>query len=352
MNKYWSPRLSGLEPYIPGEQPKDKKYIKLNTNENPYPPSPMALEAIRNTAGEDMRLYPDPECLELKKVIAENYGLKTEQIFTGNGSDEVLAFSFMAFFASKEKILFPDISYSFYPVYAEFLGISYETIPLDDEFNIQADKFCQPNGGIIFPNPNAPTGKAINPDEIEKILKGNPDNVVIVDEAYVDFGADSAVSLINKYPNLLVVQTFSKSRSLAGLRVGYAMGDAELISGLICVKDSINSYTLDRAAVSGAAAAMKDKKYFEESRRKVINTRERFVESLNTLGFHTIESKANFVFTTHHSIQAEILFKMLRDKGILVRYFNKPRIDNYLRISIGKDEDMDTLVKVLGDIVK
>ncbi|AUS98172.1 histidinol-phosphate transaminase [Clostridium thermosuccinogenes] len=351
MNKYWSDVLKRLEPYVPGEQPKDKKYIKLNTNENPYPPSPRAIEAIRQAADERLRLYPAPDCDELKHVLAENLGVKKEQVFVGNGSDEVLAFSFAAFFNPGEPILFPDITYTFYPVYCQLYGIDYRTIPLDADFNIPVEGFLQDNGGIIFANPNAPTGKFMDLASVEKIVKENIERVVVIDEAYVDFGGQSAVKLIDKYPNLLVIKTLSKSHSLAGLRIGFALGNAGLIEGLDRVKNSFNSYTIDRIALAGAAEAIKDTAYFEKTRAKIIHTRKWVGPELEKLGFRLTDSLANFVFASHASLDSEYLFKALREKGVLVRYFNKPRINNYLRITIGTDQEMEQMIKVLKELI-
>lgn len=352
MSKFWNELTASLVPYIPGEQPKDQQYIKLNTNENPYPPSPKVLEAIRNATNADLRLYPDPNCDQLREALADYYRLSKEQAFVGNGSDEILAFAFQAFFSASKTILFPDITYTFYPVYADLYGLNYETIPTDDEFNIDAKRFCVPNGGIIIPNPNAPTARFMIVDQLKIILDANPGQVVIVDEAYIDFGGESVASWVTEYPNLLVVQTLSKSRSLAGLRVGMAFGHPDLIEGLNRVKNSFNSYTLDRLALAGAVAAIKDQAYFEETNRKVIATRERTSVELKQLGFRVIESKANFVFISHDRLAASEIFSTLKRRGILVRYFNKPRINEYLRVSIGTDQEMDALVSALTEIVQ
>ena len=352
MSKYWNELIKNLEPYTPGEQPQDKKYIKLNTNENPYPPSPKVIESIKQIANESLRLYPDPNCVELRTAVALYYNLKKEQVFVGNGSDEVLAFSFQTFFSSKKHILFPDITYSFYPVYCNLFNIDYKLISLDDEFTVPLEKFLEDNGGIIIPNPNAPTGRYLSIKFIEEILKNNLDSVVIIDEAYIDFGGESAVGLIHEYPNLLVVQTFSKSRSLAGLRVGFALGHEDLIEGLNRIKNSFNSYTLDRIALAGSIQAIKDEAYFQETRLKIINTRERVSKRLNEIGFKVIDSKANFIFISHSLFHASMLFQKLREKGILVRYFNKPRIDNFLRVSIGTDDEMNSFLKVIEEIIQ
>ncbi|MBC8015803.1 MAG: histidinol-phosphate transaminase [Sporomusaceae bacterium] len=351
MSKYWSDVVQNLDPYVPGEQPKDKTYIKLNTNENPYPPSPKVLAAIKQAANENLRLYPTPTCDELRTTIAHYHGLKAEQVFVGNGSDELLAFSFLAFFNPGSAILFPDITYSFYPVYCALFHIDYTLVPLEEDFSIPAEKFLEKNGGIIFPNPNAPTGKSIDLKSIAEIAEHNADQVVIIDEAYIDFGGESAVKLIEGYPNLLIIQTLSKSRSLAGLRVGFAMGHKDLIEALDRVKNSINSYTLDRLALAGALESFKDEQYFQDARQKVIVTREKTALRLELMGFRMVPSKANFIFVSHPSISAEHLYQQLREKGILVRYFKKARIDNYLRISIGTEEEMESLLQGLTEIL-
>ncbi|MBP2639542.1 MAG: hisC [Firmicutes bacterium] len=351
MSKYWSKLTQSLEPYIPGEQPKDKTYIKLNTNENPYPPSPKVLEAIKQAANEQLRLYPSPTCDDLRECIAQYHGLTKEQIFVGNGSDELLALAFWAFFDPGRPVLFPDITYSFYPVYANLCHIDYKLVPLAEDFSIPIDHFSCENGGIIFPNPNAPTGKYIEIAGIESILQKNAEQVVIVDEAYIDFGGESAVQMVHRYPNLLVVQTLSKSRSLAGLRVGFAMGNQNLIEGLDRVKNSINSYTLDRIALAGAVEAFKDEEYFRDTTLKVINTRKETVNSLEKIGFTVIPSQANFIFVSHPFVSAVDLYQQLKGKGVLVRYFNKPRIDNFLRVSIGSDSDMQCFLEALTEII-
>jgi histidinol-phosphate aminotransferase len=351
MSKYWSKLAASLEPYVPGEQPKDRKYIKLNTNENPYPPSPKVIDAIKAAVDENLKLYPDPNGVALKRTLANYYGLNQEQVFVGNGSDEVLAFSFMAFFDPNNPILFPDITYSFYPVYAKVFKIDYELVPLNDDFTLPIDKYLKDNGGIIIPNPNAPTGGLLTLEFFEKILSHNKGKVVIVDEAYVDFGGVSAVTLINKYSNLLVIQTLSKSRSLAGLRVGFAMGHEDLIKGLDTIKNSINSYTLDRLALIGAVEAIKDDEYFQDTRNRIISTREKVTGELTKMGFKIVPSKANFVFISHPTVKAEDLLIRLKEKSILVRYFRQPRIDNFLRVSIGSDEEMDTFIKAVGSII-
>ena len=354
MSRYWSDIVHRLTPYVPGEQPALAHPVKLNTNENPYPPSPAVLRAIRDELGEhaeSLRRYPDPTARVLRETVAAHHRLKAEQVFAGNGSDEVLALVFQALLKHDKPILFPDITYSFYPTYARLYDVEYRTIPLDDTFQIRADDYMQPNGGIIFPNPNAPTGHALQLSDIERIVASNPDSVVVIDEAYVDFGAQSAISLIGKYPNLLVVHTTSKSRSLAGMRVGFAFGDAALIDALNRVKDSFNSYPLDRLAQAAATAAYKDDAWFRECTEKVIASRERLTAQLTAPGFEVVPSSANFVFARHEGYDAATLAKQLREKEIFVRHFRLPRIDQHLRISIGTDAECDTLLDALKDIL-
>lgn len=351
MSKYWNETTKNIKPYVPGEQPKDRKYIKLNTNENPYPPSPKVIEAIKAAADENLQLYPDPNCDELRSTLGDYYKLSPDQVFVGNGSDEVLAFSFMAFFNQNNPIIIPDITYSFYEVYVKLFKLEKILVPVDENFEFSAESFCVKNGGVVIANPNAPTTKYLSVEALKKIIEYNIERVVIIDEAYVDFGGESLVKFVNDYPNLLIVQTLSKSRALAGLRVGFAFGHKELIEGLNRIKNSINSYTLDRLSMAGAKASFEDEAYFQEIGLKVINTRESVIPVLKDLGFKVLESKANFLFVSHNTIQAKILFDELRNKGILVRYFNKPKIDNFLRISIGTPEDMEVLVAKLGEII-
>jgi len=352
MNKYWSSQVRDLTPYSPGEQPKIPNLIKLNTNENPYDPSPRVLESLRREAGGTLRLYPDPNADRLKTVLAGYYSLTPDQVFAGNGSDEVLAFTFMALLKQSRPILFPDITYSFYPVFCKLFGVVYETVPLNDAFELCIKNYANANGGIIFPNPNAPTGRLLQLASIDELLQRNTESVVVVDEAYIDFGGESAVALINRYPNLLVIQTLSKSRSLAGLRVGFALGHAALIEALERIKNSFNSYPLDRFAISGAVAAIEDHSYFEETRNKIISSRNFLSKELSALGFHVIPSVANFIFVRHPERNAAELFRELREHSILVRYFRQPRIENYLRITIGTNEEcsmlVDTFRKILG----
>lgn len=335
--RFWSPEVRELEPYVPGEQPKIQNLLKLNTNENPYPPSPKVVEAVQAVLHEQadaLRLYPDPDATALKQAIAKQQNIDVSQVFVGNGSDEVLAHIFKAFFLQDEPILYPDITYSFYPVYSQFFGTKTKEIPLNENFEIDVRDYTQPNGGVIITNPNAPTSIALSLAEIEQVLQANPDRVVVIDEAYVDFGAESAVSLINRYENLVVCQTTSKSRSLAGLRVGFAIAQSHLIAALEAVKNSFNSYPIDRFAIAAAVASFEDQAYFEEQCQKVITSREKLVRDLTELGFNVLPSKANFIFATHSQHDAGQLAQKLREQGIIVRYFNKPRINQFLRITL------------------
>ena len=363
MSVFWNTRTKNISPYTPGEQPKDRKFIKLNTNENPYPPSPKVIEAVQKAANENLRLYPDPQCCEFREAVAARYGVRPEQVFAGNGSDEILAFAFGAFFENGEKagqVLFPDITYSFYPVYAGLWNIPYRTIPLSEDFSINISDYKVPSGGVVFPNPNAPTGTALSLDDILSLadyLEKN-EKVFIVDEAYAAyaacaaFGAQSAISHINKYPNLLTVHTLSKSAALAGLRVGFAIGNEKLIEGLCRIRDSFNSYTLDRLALAGAAAAVTDAAYYDEINSRVIATRERTAQALRGLGFIVQPSSANFLFVKPPNISGAEFFAALREKGILVRHFNKKRIADFLRISIGTDDDMTALLGACKEILR
>jgi histidinol-phosphate aminotransferase len=352
MSKYWSEVVHGLTPYVPGEQPKLNNLVKLNTNENPYGPSPKVIAALQMEAAETLRLYPDPNSDKLKAAIAENFDLQANQVFVGNGSDEVLAHVFQALLNHSRPLLFPDITYSFYPVYCGLYGIESEIIPLNDQFEIDVNDYDRPNGGIIFPNPNAPTGVPLPLVEIEKLLKFNTESVVVIDEAYVDFGTESAVSLINSYPNLLVTQTLSKARSLAGLRVGYALGHKDLIEALIRVKDSFNSYPIDRFAEAGATAAIQDGAYFEQTCEKVMATRAALVQGLQALDFKVLPSGANFVFAKHKTYDGAVLTEKLRVQSIIIRHFKKPvRIAPYLRITIGTDAQTKQLLDALAVIL-
>jgi histidinol-phosphate aminotransferase len=353
MSRFWSEVVHGLTPYVPGEQPKLDNLVKLNTNENPYGPSPKVITALQAAAAETLRLYPDPNSDKLKTAIAENFGLQANQVFVGNGSDEVLAHVFQALLKQSRPLLFPDITYSFYPVYCGLYGIESETIPLNDQFEIDVNDYDRPNGGIVFPNPNAPTGMPLPLAEIEKLLKFNSESVVVIDEAYVDFGTESAVKLINKYPNLLVTQTLSKARSLAGLRVGYALGHQDLIEALIRVKDSFNSYPIDRLAEAGATAAIQDKTYFEQTCEKVVATRSALINGLQALDFEVLPSGANFVFAKHKTRDGAELTEQLRAQSIIIRHFRKPvRIAPYLRITIGTDAQTKQLLNALAAILK
>jgi histidinol-phosphate aminotransferase len=351
MSRFWSKTVKNLTPYVPGEQPKLSQLIKLNTNESPYGPSPKALAAIASANTDGLRLYPDPNSDALKQSIAKVHGLSSEQVFIGNGSDEVLAHAFLGLLKHEDPILFPDITYSFYPVYCNLYDISFKNIPLDEDFAINTKDYIRKNGGIIFPNPNAPTGRALPLADIKALLESNTESVVVIDEAYVDYGTESAVALVNQFPNLLVTHTLSKSYALAGLRVGYAVGHPDLIEALERVKNSFNSYPIDKLAMAGAVAAIEDQKYLHSISKAVIQTRETLVKDLSQLGFETIPSQANFVFTKHPSKDAAQIAAALREKHIIVRHFKLPRIDQHLRITIGTDEQCAALIKELKEIV-
>jgi len=345
--------VHGLTPYVPGEQPKLANLVKLNTNENPYGPSPKVIAALQAEAADSLRLYPDPNSDKLKDAIAEFHGISATQVFVGNGSDEVLAHAFQALLKHDQPLLFPDITYSFYPVYCALYDIRYQTIPLTEAFEIDVADYLRPNGGIIFPNPNAPTGRLLALPEIERLLQANQDSVVVIDEAYIDFGGESAVQLINRYPQLLVTHTLSKARSLAGLRVGYAVGHPDLVDALHRVKDSFNSYPLDRFAISGAVAAMQDKAYFEETRQKVIATRAGLVAELEKMDFEALPSGANFIFVKHKTRDGAELTAQLRERSIIVRHFKSPaRVAPYMRITIGTELQCTALVTALHDILQ
>lgn len=351
MNNIWSSMAKRAEPYIPGEQLNKENILKLNTNENPYPPSPKVIEAITKEVGKDLRLYPSPTMDDLRQSIAAYYNVHKQNVFVGNGSDEVLAFSFMAFFEPGKEIVFPEITYSFYPVYATLFNIDYKKVPLKKDFSLDIEEFFNSSGGVIFPNPNAPTSIYLPIEQVEEIVQQNKDRIVIVDEAYVDFAPQSAVSLVDKYDNVLVIQTFSKSRALAGLRVGFAIGNEKLIAALIRMKDSFNSYPVDRLAMAGAKAAIEDKTYFEETTNKIIATRKWVTERLVHLGFHVLPSATNFVFTSHKTYPAKDLYESLRTQDILIRYFDQQPIDNYLRITIGTDEEMERFMKAVEKLL-
>ena len=350
MKEFWSARIRDMVPYVPGEQPRGKKLIKLNTNENPYPPSRAVLEALRQAADGDLRLYPDPESTSLRQALAAFHDLRPEQVFVGNGSDEVLSLCFQAFFTPGRPVVFPDITYSFYPVYCALYGQDYQEIPLDGDFTLPVEKFLGGNGGVVLANPNAPTGRAVSLRDIRALLEGNPEVVVLVDEAYVDFGAASAAELVGQYPNLVVTRTMSKSRSLAGLRVGYALADGNLIAALNCVKNSFNSYPLDRLAQAGAEASVRDRAWFEDTVAKVVHTRDRTADRLERMGFQVCDSSANFLFVRYPGVAGRTLMDGLRQRGILVRWWDRPRIADWLRISIGTDADMEALCAALAEL--
>ncbi|MFY9329402.1 MAG: histidinol-phosphate transaminase [Georgfuchsia sp.] len=351
MSRYWSNIVHALKPYVAGEQPKLDNLVKLNTNENPYGPSPRVVEAIHAASDDRLRLYPDPDAEGVKRAISDFYKIPPQQIILGNSSDEVLSMVFQALLKHELPLLFPDITYSFYKSYCALYGITYETVALDDAFRIDIDGFGHPNGGIIFPNPNAPTGCLLGIDAIEQLLDSNPDSVVVVDEAYIDFGGESAIPLIARHPNLLVVQTLSKSRSLAGLRVGFAAGQTDLIEALDRVKNSFNAYPLDLLAQAGAIAAFEDRDYFAKTCAAVIATRETMVAELRSLGFEVLPSGANFVFARHPQHDAATLAAKLRERSIIVRHFKLPRIDQFLRITVGTDAQCAVLVQALREIV-
>jgi len=367
-SKYWNSRVKNITPYVPGEQPRDRKFIKLNTNENPYPPSPKVIKAIQEACNERLRFYPDPLCTELREAVARRYGVKSEQVFAGNGSDEILAFAFAAFFESKngdeaEPVLFPDITYSFYPVYAGLWDIPFRAIPVAEDFSIKTVEYQIPSGGVVFPNPNAPTGIPILLNDILSLAEylEKQSKVLILDEAYAAYGAESAIPFINKHGNILTVHTLSKSASLAGLRCAYAIGNCELIEGLCRVRDSFNSYTLDRLALVGAEAAVSDADYYDEINRRVIATRERVTKTLRNRGFTVLPSAANFIFIKapvnssnvngEPCVSGSDFMAALRERGMLVRRFNKNRIADYLRVSMGTDEEMDAFLEACAAII-
>ena len=350
MSRYWSDTVHNLKPYVAGEQPKLDNLVKLNTNENPYGPSPRVIEAIRAAADDDLRLYPDPDASRLKSTIANYHSIAPDQVILGNSSDEVLSFAFQALLKHDTPLLFPDVTYSFYPSYCALYGIDYATVALNENFEIEIADYRHAKGGIIFANPNAPTGHLLNLDAIERLLANNPDSPVVVDEAYIDFGGITAISLIDRHPNLLVVQTLSKSRSLAGLRVGFAAGCKDLIIALQRVKNSFNAYPLDRLAQAGAIAAFEDREHFNQTRAAVIFSREKMSLDLQNIGFEVLPSAANFVFARHSLHDAGTLAKKLRERSIIVRHFKLPRIDQFLRISVGTDPQGDALITALEKI--
>ena len=344
MHQEWMKNLRDIEPYVPGEQSREKNIVKINANENPYPPSPEAIKAINEFDCNRLRFYPDANALEFKKALAEFYGVSVENVFLGNGSDDVLALSFQAFFNSDKPIAYPDITYSFYPVWCRLFNIPYKNYPLDDNFRINPEDYKEENGGVVIPNPNAPTSLGEGREFIERIMEYNKDSVVIIDEAYVDFGGYSSVELTKKYENLLITGTFSKSRSLAGMRIGYAIGSKTLISVLEAVKNSYNSYTLNSVSMAAGTAAIKDRAYFESTVSKVIATRQRVAEELRALGFTVLNSQTNFLFATHNAISIKDYFEWLKAQKVFIRYFNLPRINNYVRITIGTDDEMNVFL--------
>lgn len=344
MQQEWMKNLRDIEPYVPGEQSREKNIVKINANENPYPPSPEAIKAINEFDCNRLRFYPDANALEFKMALAEFYGVSVENVFLGNGSDDVLALSFQAFFNSDKPIAYPDITYSFYPVWCRLFNIPYKNYPLDDNFRINPEDYKEQNGGVVIPNPNAPTSLGEGREFIERIMEYNKDSVVIIDEAYVDFGGYSSVELTKKYENLLVTGTFSKSRSLAGMRIGYAIGSKTLISVLEAVKNSYNSYTLNSVSMAAGTAAIKDRAYFESTVSKVIATRQRVAEELRALGFTVLNSQTNFLFATHNAISIKDYFEWLKAQKVFIRYFNLPRINNYVRITIGTDDEMNVFL--------
>lgn len=345
MEKLWTKNLRNIEPYVPGEQSKDKNIVKLNANENPYPPSPKAAEAIKNYNSDALRFYPNANSTDLKTALADYYNVGIENIFVGNGSDDVIAIAFQALFNSKLPIVYPDLTYSFYPVWCSLFNIPYKTYPVDSNFRINPEDYREKNGGVVIPNPNAPTSIGEGTEFVEKILEYNQDSAVIIDEAYVDFGGVSSVPLINKYENLLVTGTFSKSRSLAGLRLGFAIGSKKIISVLEAVKNSYNSYTVDSVSIAAGTASILDDEYFKKMCAKIIATRERVTEEMRSMGFTVLDSSANFVFATKDGASMKDMFEYLKTKKVFIRYFSVPRIENYVRISIGTDEEMDILLK-------
>lgn len=350
--KFWSAGVEGLEPYVPGEQPRIDGLLKLNTNENPYPPSPRVAQAIAAAAEQGLHLYPDPACTALREAFARRHGVAADQVFAGNGSDEVLAHAFHAFFRQPRPLLVADVTYNFYRVYCRLYGITPETVPVDSQLSVRVDDYAgRPAGGVVLANPNAPTGQAIPRAEVEKLLRAQPDAVVLVDEAYVDFGGESSIELVSRHPNLLVVQTFSKSRALAGLRVGFAVGQRHLIDALERVKDSFNSYPLGRPAQAGAIAALEDEEWFHATCAAVAHSRDGLASDLDLLGFEVLPSRANFLFVRHPDHEARILAELLRVRKVLVRHFRQARIEQYLRITVGTPEQCRKLVAEMGEVL-
>ena len=352
MKDIWKKNLRDIEPYVPGEQSKDRDIVKINANENPYPPSPKAVEALKNFDTDKLRFYPQANATALKQAIAEYYKVKTENVFVGNGSDDVLALAFQSFFNSDKPIAYPDITYSFYPVWCRLLGIEYVNFPLDENFRINVDDYKAENGGVVIPNPNAPTSIGEGREFVKKLMEYNQDSVVIIDEAYCDFGGVSSVPLISKYENLLVTGTFSKSRSLAGMRIGFAIGSKTLIDTLEAVKNSYNSYTVDALSIAMGIEAMKDVEYFNETISKIIATRTRVTEELRLLGFEVLDSQTNFIMATHKDYDMKEMFEYLKENKIFIRYFNQPRINKYVRITIGTNEEMDKFLNGVKNFIR
>ena len=352
MEKLWIKNLRDIEPYVPGEQSGEKDIVKINANENPYPPSPKAVEAIRNFNTPMLRFYPNANATPLKQAIADYYNVDIKNVFLGNGSDDVIAIAFQALFNSDLPIVYPDLTYSFYPVWCSLFGIPYKNYPVDENFRINVKDYREKNGGVIIPNPNAPTSLGEGREFVEKLMEYNEDSVVIIDEAYVDFGGFSSVELTKKYENLLVTGTFSKSRSLAGLRIGFAIGSEKLISVLEAVKNSYNSYTIDSVSIEAGRASILDDEYFRETCDKIIRTRARVIDEMRALGFKVLDSQTNFVFATKDDMSMKDMFEYLKTKKVYIRYFSVPRIENYVRITIGTDEEMDIFLKELKEYVK
>lgn len=351
MSREWTKNLRNIEPYVPGEQSKDRDIVKINANENPYPPSPKAVEILKNFDTNNLRFYPNANSTRLKEAIAKYYKVDVSNVFVGNGSDDVLAVAFQSFFNSDKPIVYPDLTYSFYPVWCSLFGIEYKNYPVGDDFRINSEDYKEQNGGVVIPNPNAPTSLGEGLDFVEKILNYNQDSVVIIDEAYVDFGGTSSIPLINKYENLLVTGTFSKSRSLAGLRIGFAIGSKALIDVMEAVKNSYNSYTVDSLSIEMGAASIEDDEYFKSTCQKVIKTRERVTLELKKLGFDVLDSQTNFIFATHNEHNMKSLFEYLKTQKVFIRYFSLPRIENYVRITIGTNEEMDIFLEKTKEFI-
>ena len=351
MSREWTKNLRNIEPYVPGEQSKDKDIVKINANENPYPPSPKAIEALKSFDTNKLRFYPSANSTKLKEAIAKYYKVDVSNVFVGNGSDDVLAVAFQSFFNSEKPIVYPDLTYSFYPVWCSLFGIEYKNYPVGDDFRINPEDYKEKNGGVVIPNPNAPTSLGEGLDFVEKILNYNQDSVVIIDEAYVDFGGTSSIPLIDKYENLLVTGTFSKSRSLAGLRIGFAIGSKALIDVMEAVKNSYNSYTVDSLSIEMGAASIEDDEYFKSTCKKVIKTRERVTLELEKRGFDVLDSQTNFIFVTHNKHNMKSLFEYLKTQKVFIRYFSLPRIENYVRITIGTNEEMDIFLEKTKEFI-